>query len=326
MYPTECRPRQHLAAIARAYPNAWRQVDELRALRGRDGFPDWPDWCFLPVAGAYVIVAGGGDRRVPLERIADVASVSALAAWRVSQGIYRFDPDLYQAIVSTELNGELPADLLTRLPEWCVYIELQGSPGLHGFFVHLERDVDTLQMELRLLLDFDTGLLPMPLHLGQWDLVTALEEMVRETRKHARSHALPAPGRAAGVPGALSVRRERRSRGAAAGTAHAEAHETRRAIVPARAADDLGRGPAHRGRAASRQGDRLAAGGAHRHPCPAAGAYPPCPLAYVLDGAASRRARCAAQVAGADPGEHRRARPAAGDGETHGRSLIYRHA
>ena len=116
---------------------------------------------------------------------------------RVSQGVYRFDPDLYQAIVSTELNGDLPADLLTRLPEWCVYIELQGTPDLHGFFVHLERDVDTLQMELRLLLDLDTGLLPMPLHLGQWDLVAALEEMVRETRKHAVSHALPAPGSAA---------------------------------------------------------------------------------------------------------------------------------
>ncbi|MFO1207058.1 MAG: hypothetical protein U1E63_15275 [Burkholderiales bacterium] len=44
-----------------------------------------------------------------------------------SEGIYRFDPTLYESLISTPLSGDLPIDPLYRLPEWCVYIE---TPGL----------------------------------------------------------------------------------------------------------------------------------------------------------------------------------------------------
>jgi len=30
--------------------------------------PERPDWCFLPMPGAYAILSGGGDRRAPPER------------------------------------------------------------------------------------------------------------------------------------------------------------------------------------------------------------------------------------------------------------------
>ena len=194
MSATECRPRQHLAVAAKLYPNIWRQVDEFRAMRGREGLGNWPDWCFLPIAGYHAIVSGGGNNRVPFDRISDVARLAALGAWRVTQGIYRFDEDLYEAIVSTELKGDIPADLLTRLPAWCVYIELQAAAGVHGFFAHLESDMNSGEMELRLLIDADNALLPVPLHLGQWDLVTALEKTASESSKQALRHGLPTLG------------------------------------------------------------------------------------------------------------------------------------
>ena len=115
MNSAECRPRQHLAAAGSLYPNAWRQIDHFRAMRGREGLGNWPDWCFLPIAGYHAIVSGGGSNRVPFDRISDLARLAALGAWRVTQGIYRFDEDLYEAIVSTELKGDIPADLLTSL-------------------------------------------------------------------------------------------------------------------------------------------------------------------------------------------------------------------
>lgn len=39
----------------------------------------------------------------------------------------RFAPTLYDALIATPVEGKLPTKLLSRLPEWTVYIE---TPGL----------------------------------------------------------------------------------------------------------------------------------------------------------------------------------------------------
>lgn len=46
-----------------------------------------------------------------------------LSAWRMTQGIYRFDSEIYQSVISTNNSGDLPVDILKRLPEWSVYVE-----------------------------------------------------------------------------------------------------------------------------------------------------------------------------------------------------------
>lgn len=116
----------HLAAIHQRYPRAWIQVEDLRRDRGR-GLPAWPDWCYLPLAGAYAIVSGGGERKVSLERSLDIARIGALGAWRVSQGIYSFDADVLDGLWQTPIDGEIPEEILYRLPEWCVYIATPDS-------------------------------------------------------------------------------------------------------------------------------------------------------------------------------------------------------
>jgi hypothetical protein len=80
-----CRPRDHLAMAGRLYADAWRQADTMRAGRGK-GLPDWPDWCYLPIAGTQAIVAE--DARIPVEelhlrypeRLPDAARLAGLAA------------------------------------------------------------------------------------------------------------------------------------------------------------------------------------------------------------------------------------------------------
>jgi hypothetical protein len=47
----------------------------------------FPDWCFLPLQGADAILSGGGDRRVPRDRIHHAGLVAALGAWRVKHGV-----------------------------------------------------------------------------------------------------------------------------------------------------------------------------------------------------------------------------------------------
>lgn len=185
------RPRMHLEEIARRYPGAWLQVDSFRADRGVD-LPEWPDWCFLPIAGYYAIVSGGGESRIGERgRIADVGRLAALGAWRVTQGIYRFDPALYTALVETPVSGDLPHEVLHRMPEWCVYLETPdlewGGAQLHGAFAHLEWDANTGREELRFVMDTSAGLEPVILHLGKWTIDEAVDRMVAEAKRNANA-------------------------------------------------------------------------------------------------------------------------------------------
>lgn len=189
------RPRLHLEAAGKLYPGAWKEFDRFREMRG-EGLPDWPDWCYCPLAAAYAIVSGGGDNRVPLHQVGDVARLGALAAWRVTQGIYRFDPALRGELWDTPVTGDLPADTLYRLPEWCVYVEtdadFHGDP-LYGYWAHLEWDANHGRTELRLLLDTDSALIPVPLHIGHWSLDEALQRMTDTARTWAATEGAQIP-------------------------------------------------------------------------------------------------------------------------------------
>ncbi len=186
------RARDLLVAYGKRYPDAWRQFDRFRD--DRQALGGWPDTVFCPLAGAYALVSGGGDARVPLAQIGEVARLAALAAWRPTQGIFRFDPDLLAALWTSPLSGDLPCALLRYLPAWCVYIELgaaQRAQGVHGIFAHLEYDTNDGAEELRLLIDTDTELLPLPLPLGPWTLAEALERMAAKAQPHAQRLGLP---------------------------------------------------------------------------------------------------------------------------------------
>jgi hypothetical protein len=191
-----CRPRDHLIAAGKRFPDAWVQADSFRSDRG-SGLPAWPQWCFLPLAGWYAIVSGGGANRLSLDTVGDVARLAGLGAWRVTQGIYRFDPDLYSAIGDTPISGDLPHDVLYRLPEWCVYIETPGlmwsKAVLHGFFAHLESDANNGRPELRLLLDTESSLTSLPLHLGSWSLAESIRRMTDTASIHAMGAGVSTP-------------------------------------------------------------------------------------------------------------------------------------
>ena len=177
------RAREILATVSHASPTAWRQVDNLRASRG-NGLPRWPEWCFLPTRCAHANATGGTGRRLPYEHSHYSSMLAALGAWRVSQGIYRFDRTLYDALTHTPLGRDLPREPLMRLPEWGLYIEtydlIWSIPGeerpIHGAWAYLdwdERIGSAEDCELRLVpdaartpheaLDPIDGCIPIPL-------------------------------------------------------------------------------------------------------------------------------------------------------------------
>lgn len=186
-----CRPREQLEMASKLYPAAWSDIEEMRARRGTSTLADWPQWCYIPIAGAQAAVANDASIDVRLlalrypERVLDATRLAGLAAWRITQGIYRFDPAVFDAVRTTPVSGNIPHDVLYRLPEWCVYIETPGlqfsDAPLHGVWAHLESDVHTGEPELRLLLDVENmALVPVALHLGAWSLDESIARALKQ--------------------------------------------------------------------------------------------------------------------------------------------------
>lgn len=166
---------------------AWKICEEARAERGIS-LPDWAPWCFFPIAGWLAALSRIDGTPTPTPRVAGRAAlIAALGAWRMTQGVYRFDPSLYTPLIDTPSGGDIPADVLLRLPEWCIYIELPGiEPGLIGAWVHLEDDANTRRPELRILAHYDDGAtIAIPLHLGPWGIDAALQRFERESMRQA---------------------------------------------------------------------------------------------------------------------------------------------
>lgn len=68
-----------------------------------------------------------------------------ICTWRYSQGIYKFDNDIFNYIINTKLERKIPAQSLLRLPEWSIYIE---TPGLEidGFFASLQYNCNKINL------------------------------------------------------------------------------------------------------------------------------------------------------------------------------------
>lgn len=139
------RPLARLRQMRELYPNAWIQVERLRKRRGQPGVPDWPAWCYLPLAAVIAVVKELDQNRTTTpEQGEHVDIMAALAAWRVTRGVYRYDSTLLEELWNTPVEGDLPGEILEHLPEWCVYVP---TPGAHlqdtevlGFFAHLQWD------------------------------------------------------------------------------------------------------------------------------------------------------------------------------------------
>jgi len=196
-------PKALLREIGRKYPQAWQQFKLFRAGKGNN-LPDWPDWCYVPMAAGYAILSQGLDNPHLYELRLSPAVMTAAATWRVSQGVYRFDADLYNSLVSQPMDDKLPCDALFRLPEWCVYIETIGASYLgkliDGFLAHLEHDANDGRAELRFVfLCSDGSMVQLPLHLGDWTIEEGLDRMQREAARQAEKQGITYPAEGIGT-------------------------------------------------------------------------------------------------------------------------------
>ena len=166
--------------VTREYDGIWDQVSSFLSDRG-DDIPDWPEWCYMPMAGAYAIVSGGGS--LPKQKRPDISRVAAAAAWRPTRTTVEIDPARLQSLWEGEVPEKVSAADLSSLPVWGPYIDLQGVDGTsaEGAILHLEHDVNDGHAELRGLL-IREGLRTTPVLL---DLGTSPEEGARSVVEEA---------------------------------------------------------------------------------------------------------------------------------------------
>jgi len=185
------RPFIYISRLVKNDPVLWRKFDTFLADKGK-GLPEWPSWCYCPLAASHAI-ATSGTSSLP---IVPIGVLGCMAAWRTTQGIYRFDKTLAESLCDTDLSDKIPSNIFFGLPEWCVYIEIPEDlirdvniPPFSGFFAFLEYDVNDSRSEIRFLLDIKetNELFQLILHLTpDSSITTGFNAMIGEARKEAR--------------------------------------------------------------------------------------------------------------------------------------------
>jgi hypothetical protein len=163
------RPRAVMEAFGRAHPGCWKAFARLHDARAGE----WPPYVYAPLdmAGLALVNAHTERDAARPPSVEDILTgaqrLAGLGAWRLTQQVFRFDPDLYAALVATPMDGRLPGEHFRRLPAWCVYIELReetaplvggGETPLRGAFVWLDRHHERGDDVLAFGLDTDDGL------------------------------------------------------------------------------------------------------------------------------------------------------------------------
>jgi len=158
-------PVRHVREISKMWP-AWRKtISTLLQQRQQGQAPwQWPDACYLPVMAAYVsytqaypeFLSAAQSGALPFEEYSRPTSFAGAYIWEQAKICCRFDADLYSALASQPLDGQLPTELFYRLPAWAVYIELPGvifdNEIVDGMTVFVDWRLDLQRFELQMML------------------------------------------------------------------------------------------------------------------------------------------------------------------------------
>ena len=129
-------PDRWIRELSRRYPCLWTDLRKGYADPGkllhlkRSGLEQLstvPDWCIMPTLFPFLAMVERYGEHFYLSHMDELMTMGSTYIWRCSKGVYRFAPELYDALIHQPLTGNLPQECLFRLPEWAVYVE---TPGL----------------------------------------------------------------------------------------------------------------------------------------------------------------------------------------------------
>lgn len=203
--PTPHTHREHLAHLGRLFPQLWKNADKARAnfvkMKGA------PNWCFLPIPGWSAAL--GKKEPVDIQDASFMvtsAICAGLGAWRPTQGVYRFDPELYKVLIDTPMDRDIPIEVLHRLPAWCVYVETPGlvyqetgrKKDIQGAWIHLDWGHNTGQTKFRVVMHADDIIIPIGCPLSG-TIEKSITNAVHESALALGDHGVPIDGLREGI-------------------------------------------------------------------------------------------------------------------------------
>jgi hypothetical protein len=134
----------HRALIGIGRPVTKIRMELIPAARADDlaAGAQWPEWCWYPSVflGSRLVPAEATDTFVRALSTGEVSvyPLATAAAWHQGRLAVRFDPDLLQALLATPLSGDIPGQVLRRLPAWAFYLDCPHLGSHVGVFVALD--------------------------------------------------------------------------------------------------------------------------------------------------------------------------------------------
>jgi hypothetical protein len=126
-----------LKRVESRHPNLWSTADDLQQKFTRGQHLEGSVFSLAEALMVSQKIQRGDGQHF------NAALLGALVAWRPTKGIYRFHPELYESLIETDLEGDVPSEVLLRLPSYAVYIETPASENLPfpiaGFWAYLSR-------------------------------------------------------------------------------------------------------------------------------------------------------------------------------------------
>lgn len=185
-------PDRWIRQLNRMIPNLWTDLrktyaDPTRLMKPDSGAMELlhfvPEWDFMPTMFPFFLCTVRYGEAYYLQHMNEIMTIATLYTWRVSKGVYRFAPEVYDALVNQPLSGDLPCDCLYRLPGWAVYIEAHGlmfeRVPLEGFIAHLDYNLFSRDIDLQFALFAKNCNQPrmIALPMGTGSLTDALERV-----------------------------------------------------------------------------------------------------------------------------------------------------
>ena len=145
-----------LIKINKDFPHINNEINDMLDMKVKDII--FPEYVFLPINLWKKVLhraQNANNKKEICEN--DVACYAAICTWIYSKTIYKFNEDLLNALMSTELDSSMPVSVLTRLPEYCFFIEttnfqLSAQQKIIGFFIFLNYDIHTFEKSIFIIL------------------------------------------------------------------------------------------------------------------------------------------------------------------------------
>lgn len=151
---------------------------------------DRPAWCLIPFKTAYDMIKATVSPSIPESQVAVVIAQRAMmlsycAPWRLTQDIVRIHQDLLAEISETPMTGDIPVDVLLKIPVWCMFVEY-STEDFCGFFFFLDGSPDkTPELRILWMPEHGDNILSTTVSIGKGTVEEALEKSDVRTLKAA---------------------------------------------------------------------------------------------------------------------------------------------